>query len=552
MQTDLSIARSLSWRYLIALMLVATMATAAWISLRLVISEQKSTAAVVNISGRQRMLSQRTALYSSLLLHTPKERRPQVRSELAHAADLMRRSHLGLLHGDAEMGLPPTMSPAVHALYFDGPAALDSQVNRYLEAVRTLLQAKDADLTPDNTALQYIITIAPNQLVQSLDQMVNLYQAEGEAAISRLQTAETVVWLLTLLLLVLEAAFIFEPFARQIRRVIDKWQAATDELRDYQGHLEELVRQRTLELQKKGEALTESEEKFRLISTSAKDAILIIDQAEAIVYWNPAAAAMFGYPAEQALGKHMHDLLAPPRYREDIERGFAEFCRTGTGPLIGLTSEVTALRSGGEEFPIELSISTLPLDGRLHALGIIRDITERVRMENELRELANTDFLTGLPNRRHFLAHMEEQLARLQRLVTQHAAVLILDLDHFKRINDTYGHATGDAMLSHVAALMRDDLRKIDMAGRVGGEEFAFILPGTNLAGAQIFAERLRGRVEETPLAQDGRTIPITVSIGVAAMDTADACTNAALVRADEALYRAKNSGRNRVEVAGG
>lgn len=180
MNNDFLIARALTWRYLIALTLVATLSTAAWISLRLVISEQKSTAAVVNVSGRQRMLSQRTSLFSALLLHTPKEKRADIRHQLKEAADLMLRSHLSLTRGDHEMGLPSTMSPTVRAMYFDGPNALDRQVEEYLGAVQSLLQAKDEELTPDNPQLKYIITVSPTRLVSSLDKMVNQYQREGK------------------------------------------------------------------------------------------------------------------------------------------------------------------------------------------------------------------------------------------------------------------------------------------------------------------------------------------------------------------------------------
>ena len=119
MHTDLLIARALTWRYLIALSLVAMLTTTAWLSLHLVISEQQSTAAVVNVSGRQRMLSQRTALFSSLLVNAPKEQRVVIRSQLQEAMELMQRSHRGLTQGDAVMGLPTTLSATVRTLYFD-------------------------------------------------------------------------------------------------------------------------------------------------------------------------------------------------------------------------------------------------------------------------------------------------------------------------------------------------------------------------------------------------------------------------------------------------
>lgn len=550
MNTDLLIARSLTWRYVIALILVAMLTTAAWVSLHLVISEQQSSAAVVNISGRQRMLSQRTALFSSLLVTASKENRPAIRSQLSAAAELMRKSHQGLTLGDAEMGLPAIMSDTVRSMYFEPPLALDGQVKTYLANLQGLLQALDDDLGPDNPLLQAIITASPSRLVASLDKMVSQYQREGEMAVARLHKMETIVWLVTLLLLAVEAAFIFRPFTLHVRIVIEKLHGLTEHLRQSQEELEERVLQRTADLAQKSKDLADSEEKFRLISTSAKDAILIIDQAEAITYWNPAATAIFGHPAEQALGRNLHDLLAPSRYRDDIHRGFTHFRQSGSGPMIGRTIEVMALRQDSAEFPIELSISALPLDGQVHALGIVRDISERKRMESELRELATTDHLTGLPNRRHFMSCFEEQLALIRRQVINGAAVLMMDIDHFKRVNDTFGHATGDALLRHIAELMREGLRKIDAVGRIGGEEFAFLLAGTDLAGAHVFAERLRQNIEATPLVHNEQTILATVSIGIAVMETTDSSPDGALVRADQALYRAKAGGRNQVCAA--
>jgi diguanylate cyclase (GGDEF)-like protein len=183
------------------------------------------------------------------------------------------------------------------------------------------------------------------------------------------------------------------------------------------------------------------------------------------------------------------------------------------------------------------------------ATALAEDISERKRLETELRELATTDMLTGLPNRRHFLARLEEQHARLRRFEFQHAAVLMLDLDFFKRVNDTHGHATGDAVLRHFAALIRAEIRQIDTPSRLGGEEFAILLPGATPVAAMEFAERVRKKVAESPLSHDGHDITVTVSIGIAAMNAADEDTDDALGRADAALYRAKQAGRNRVEV---
>ncbi len=182
--------------------------------------------------------------------------------------------------------------------------------------------------------------------------------------------------------------------------------------------------------------------------------------------------------------------------------------------------------------------------------GFNRMLADLETNEAQLIELATTDFLTGLSNRRHFIDRMEDQLARAQRSLDLPITVLMLDLDHFKSVNDTHGHATGDAVLRHFARLMQESLRKIDTAGRVGGEEFAILLPAADAEAALSFAERLRHTVATTPLIQDGQPVPVTVSIGITTMLPSDASADMTLGRADEALYRAKAGGRNRVEVA--
>ncbi|MEG2030165.1 MAG: CHASE domain-containing protein [Janthinobacterium sp.] len=215
--------------------------------------------------------------------------------------------------------------------------------------------------------------------------------------------------------------------------------------------------------------------------------------------------------------------------------------------------ESSFVRLDGAARQNELSLLVMP--GHADSLDFVMvsslDITERKRMNAELLQLATTDFLTGLPNRRQFMAALENEHARLQRELASCATVLMLDIDHFKRVNDEHGHAVGDAVLRHLGALMCQELRKVDVPGRVGGEEFAILLPGTDLAAAAVFAERLRRRVAESALTVEGGilvTITITVSIGMAAMAGTDADCDAVLARADEALYRAKRGGRNRIE----
>ena len=177
--------------------------------------------------------------------------------------------------------------------------------------------------------------------------------------------------------------------------------------------------------------------------------------------------------------------------------------------------------------------------------GLITDVTEHKRIESELQEFATIDFLTQMPNRRYFMGRMEQELARIQRSNSKPCAVLMCDLDYFKVINDTYGHAVGDMVLKHFASILHSALRKSDAAGRVGGEEFAVILSGADLNDAQMFAQRIQKQLQDNPVKANHHLIPVTVSIGITMMTSDDLDVDAPLSRSDMALYRAKENGRN-------
>jgi diguanylate cyclase (GGDEF)-like protein/PAS domain S-box-containing protein len=185
-----------------------------------------------------------------------------------------------------------------------------------------------------------------------------------------------------------------------------------------------------------------------------------------------------------------------------------------------------------------------------HLLLLVSDITERKRMEEELRLLAFTDSLTGVNNRRRFLDLARNELSRVARNARPYC-FLILDIDHFKDVNDTYGHEYGDHVLKKLAAVCLRELRGTDIFGRIGGEEFAAVLIETAPAKAMEVAERLRESVANEPVERNGQSIPITISIGIGFRRDADDTFHAIMRRADKALYAAKTQGRNRVVPEG-
>ena len=181
--------------------------------------------------------------------------------------------------------------------------------------------------------------------------------------------------------------------------------------------------------------------------------------------------------------------------------------------------------------------------------GYMTDITQTKLLEAELRQLATTDAMTGLANRHYFLRQMELEMERFYR-TPRNNGLLMLDLDHFKQINDTHGHGAGDFVLQVFGERLRATLREADLAGRIGGEEFLVILPETDLNGAKPFAERFRKALASLPVPLPGCELEVTCSLGLAERTPGDLDAGQMLARADAGLYRAKVEGRNRVCIA--
>lgn len=188
-------------------------------------------------------------------------------------------------------------------------------------------------------------------------------------------------------------------------------------------------------------------------------------------------------------------------------------------------------------------------DGSLLWHGVLTDITERKRFERELHEFASMDALTQLANRRVFMTQLHTEQSRIQRRDVSVSSLLMCDLDYFKRVNDRWGHAVGDRALRHFGDILRSQLRASDLAGRVGGEEFAVLLSGAGSFPARDFACRVQHALANQPLRVDDQEIQLTLSIGLTQLSPQDTTPDNAFSRADKALYRAKQNGRNRVEI---
>lgn len=304
----------------------------------------------------------------------------------------------------------------------------------------------------------------------------------------------------------------------------------------------ERVAERTAQLQL-------SEARARAFMNTAMDAVVVIDGTSRILEFNPAAERMFAYRGEEVIGQSL-SLLVPEELRAAHEAYVVRAGGRTDVRFMGQGREVQGRRRDGSRFPIEVTVgSAHGAHGILH-VGIIRDITERKEAEWQLQRLATVDGLTGVFNRRA-LMEQGEQLFALARRYDWDLAVMMLDADHFKAVNDNYGHHVGDAVLKLLASCAGALLRSTDVLGRLGGEEFGIILPETDVEGACQLGERLLQEIRANSLRlDDGRELRFSVSIGVANRGGADADLDALFRRADAALYAAKRGGRDRLEAA--
>jgi diguanylate cyclase (GGDEF)-like protein/PAS domain S-box-containing protein len=290
-----------------------------------------------------------------------------------------------------------------------------------------------------------------------------------------------------------------------------------------------------------------AEARLRVIGAAAQDAIIMMDNAGRIAFWNEAAQRLFGYSEQEARGKHLHELIVPERYRTEFERSFDCVGRNESGHVAGKTLELAGLRKDGTQIVTEHSIAGVSVDGQWHTLCIVRDVTERKQFEDRIRHLANYDNLTGLPNRSLFYDRLRQAI-NLAGRNRHELSLLYLDLDKFKSVNDTLGHDAGDEILKGAADRVQQQVRESDTVARIGGDEFAVILP--KITSEQDAATVARKIIDALFAAfelsgEKRQQVHIGASIGIATFPADGADMDALLKAADSAMYKAKQLGNS-------
>lgn len=288
-------------------------------------------------------------------------------------------------------------------------------------------------------------------------------------------------------------------------------------------------------------ALREREQRLEGILNTVADGIITLDAEGKVQSVNPATEAIFGFSASEIVGQNLQFIVPPP---EPDEADAPTASPADWVKVLAPQSEAAGRRKDGERFPIEIAVRELRQGERLSFTGIVRDITNRKLAEERIKHLAHHDALTGLPNRHLFGDRLTEAVKRAHRR-RKRLAVMFVDLDKFKPVNDTYGHAAGDDVLKTTASRIGAAVRATDTVARVGGDEFVVLLEDLDDSDkAELVGRKILDAVCQ-PIETSGAQVRIGASIGIAIFPEHAADVAGLLHCADEAMYDVKAAGRN-------
>lgn len=309
--------------------------------------------------------------------------------------------------------------------------------------------------------------------------------------------------------------------------------------------LEERLKALETDLRQKKEIILAQHIKLEAFFESSIDAVVQMDFDGHITGWNHQAEKIFGWSADEILDQTIENTIVPQRYRAAHRSGIQRYLKTGEVSVMNSLIEIHAMHRDGHEFPAELSVSVIDTPDLQEFNAYIRDISERKHAETMIWNQANFDSLTNLPNRNLFKQRLEHEIRSCDRNNLS-LALLYLDLDHFKDVNDTLGHDMGDLLLAEASNRLKKSVREVDIVSRLGGDEFTIILGHIE---DPLSVQRVCQQILEAlavPFHLGDEKVCITASIGVTFYPSDSRDTEALQRNADQAMYEAKGLGRNR------
>jgi len=358
------------------------------------------------------------------------------------------------------------------------------------------------------------------------------------------------LWLLAFIAVALAAAGTL-MFELSIRRPLSR--VATALKAEAQGtttaSVPELTTRETRDLgdafQHMREQVQLRQERLQAILDNTAEGIITFGERGHIEGFNQSAETLFGWGEDEVLGTSITHLISIDNKDRDLLQSFS----TELQRLLGQENEVTGLHRDGSAFPMAIKVSSMVLQGKQKYVALVSNISERKAMMEHLRKLAEHDGLTGLYNRSYFQVEIERVVERIRRNEVCDCAMLYIDLDHFKYVNDTMGHAAGDKLLIEVAGILNRRTRKSDLVARLGGDEFVVLLYDTPCERVDTVADSFRRTLADYEFRYEGRGATIGCSVGVAVLEPTVSNFTEVMSRADLACHLAKRRGRNQIHV---
>lgn len=520
---NIAAVTSLRIRYIVGLTVIALLVTASYLAMQRIISEQRNFARLVNLAGHQSGLSNRIAYFAGLMATTDNEEDfAMAKSQVGRTIHKMRATHQFLRTGDAELGVPPVSNDNLRTIFEDPMVGLDLAVNRYLERARAVYSKPMDELSTDSVEYIFLTTYGPHVLEPMFDSAVDEYERIGTEAIVRIEQWERAIWLMALVTLVLEALLIFRPLEKRISRSMEAVREERNFLQNVIDSIADPIMVRGVDGR-----VSRVNESLRRLTDKQKFSIEYFSRCE---------------------GGKSASAEACPRCQDGE-------CIVKQALQLAMDRKVVEHHhlAGEREETFEVSISPL-FNDREEVIGVIesyRNISSHLDLLKRLEDshsnyahLAQHDTLTGLPNRLLFNDRLGQMIHAAHRENAQ-LAVLFLDLDGFKLINDSYDHTVGDLVLKQVAGRISGIMREGDTFARMGGDEFTVVLRNiSHPEDAGLVAQKILSLFRE-PLDIQGRTLFIGVSIGISVYPRHATSLEDLVRKADTAMYRAKEEGRN-------